>query len=149
MLMANMKRKNDEPIPRRYWWIFGTLAILLLIGLRYPIRLWTWYELNFLFYLLIGVAFSIALVRFIRRFHWRHGVAILILTCVVLTGLSIKNMGGVYTPVYEPSCTTEDNGIFIVHTCDSCPYMMAAKYVGLRGLPVVVQIDSVVMLCWW
>jgi hypothetical protein len=140
-MTEKLKRKNDEPIPRRYWWIFGILAILLLIGLRFPIRLRVSYELNSIFYILIGISCLLAMVRFIRRFHWRQGVVILMLCCIVLTGLNIKAMGGVYLPLFETPCRAKSIGIFTNYDCKTqmgC-YVGWAEYVGVRGMPIVVR----------
>lgn len=138
------KRKNDEPIPHRYWWIFGTLAIVLLIGLRFPIRLRISHEWNLVFYFLIGVSCSLATVSFIKRFRWRHKVVIVMLTCIVLTGLNIKNMNGIYIPSFEASCTQEHSGIIAIYRCSfqhSC-YAATADYVSLPILPIGIRISE-------
>jgi hypothetical protein len=138
------KRKNDQPIPRRYWWFFGVLATLLLVGLWFPIRLLTWYELNFILYVLIGVACFLMLIHFIRRFHWRRGVTILILLCILLTGLNIVEMvNNSYTAMVVPqSCSSEDFGILSFADCitqgTGC-FVVAVSYVGIRGIPIVIQ----------
>jgi hypothetical protein len=135
------KRKNDQPIPRCYWWIFGILAIVLLIGLRFPVRLWASYEVNFLLYVLIAVACSLATIQFIKRFRWRHKIVIVLLTCFVLTGLNIRNMYDVYIPIYEPTCTIENFGMMSVHDCiqQAGCFVSTAQYVGVRGMPIVVR----------
>ena len=133
------KRKNDQPIPRRYWWIFGTLALVLLIGLRFPVRVWASYEVNSLLYVLIFVSCILGTIHFIQRFRWRHKIVIVMLTCIVLTGLNIRNMGYMPLPVYEPTCTTENLGILSSYDCTQqagC-FISNAQYVGVQGIPIV------------
>jgi hypothetical protein len=141
------KRKNDEPIPRRYWWIFGILTLVMLIGLRFPVRITASFTLNLLLYVLIVLACFLAMIRFIQRFRWKHAVVFLMLICIVLTGLNIRFTFLIsdFPPLFEASCTTEHFGIFSTYHCYAEPWCYKwADYIGLRGIPIVVQTNTVI-----
>jgi hypothetical protein len=139
MMTDKPKRKNDQPIPRRYWWIFGTLAILLLINLRFPVKIIVSNHLNTLPYLIVMLVCIVVLIDFIRRFHWKQAVTIVIALCILLGGFNIF-FG--FQPMSD-TCTTQHSRILTTYTCLTLTWYMAwidADYVGLRGIPIVVMV---------
>lgn len=137
------KRKNDDPIPRRYWWIFGTLALVLLIGLRFPVRLKASYDFNVMFYSLIGLGCILTTTHFVRRYHWQRNIVIVMLGCVILIGFNTKDMADNYAPLFDVPCTTNYVGIFTTHLCTTFWVCDGAEYIGLRNIPIVIRTYAV------
>jgi hypothetical protein len=80
------KRKNDQPIPRRYWWIFGMIAVLLWI---YPTRILTHWWVNPIIYAVITVGLLIATFGLLRRYSWKRPFFVLVALCVVLASWQV------------------------------------------------------------
>ena len=143
------KRKNDQPIPRRYWWIFGTLLIVLLIGLRYPIFVTPSLQMNLLVYPIISVACILTFIHFVIRFHWKRFIVVVMLMCSYLAFVySVEPIEG-YVFSYEVSCTTELRGILRKYHCQYT-YMAYrayrtdthwADYIGILSLPILLRTD--------
>jgi hypothetical protein len=132
------KRKNDEPIPRRYWWIFGILAILLLITLPFPIRILYWWELNSILYGLIALACLLATVRFIQRFHWKRRIVIMMLICNLLVGFQTYASTRI-THFDNNQCESVDDRLITWTYCEIPCLASVAGYVSIGDLPIAIE----------
>ena len=141
------KRKNDDPIPRHYRWIFGMLAIVLLISLRFPIQILYRWELNPLLYALITFGCFVSLLYFILRHHWKRRVVALVLICMLLSGLHtmVYNLINALSMSDRPCLVFEDNLITKVTCCtDTYSY---TEYISIADLPIAILIDNGRIIC--
>jgi hypothetical protein len=134
------KRKNDEPIPRRYWWIFGILAILLLIPFRTPE--------NFV-YILTGyvVMFFVVgniTVEFLRNYGSRYHIVILMLACLMMPFAQLWFITQ-HEPMLFVECESKQEGVLAVANCiEECwTNMDAARYITVFRLPVSLLIQPI------
>ena len=141
------KRKNDQPIPRRYWWIFGILAIVLLIGLRFPVRILYWWALNPIGYALLTMACFIAMIRFVQNFHSKRILVLLIVGCFLLSSLHCIGSMWFYqliTHEHETwvrdrgsQCVSKHSELFTTTECGNWFY--SVDFVSLRYIPIAVE----------
>jgi hypothetical protein len=136
------KRKNAPPTPKAYWWIFGTLALVLLIGLWYPIHLTASYDVNAVLYALIGLACLLTLIRFVRLYRWKRPIVIVIVLCVLFAVL-VPYVSVIETNEY---CRVHSDGIFTVYDCSPGGWMMS-KHIGLANFPIVIR-TGYWCCCW-
>jgi hypothetical protein len=114
------KRKQSPINLKRYWLIFGLLAIVLLI----PFRLVGYWMLTNLIYLSISVMVGIALLRYVRRYGWKHWIVLLMLFVVSLPVLQV------YQNPSWINCTHEANNSILRKVscsegCDTEVHMLA------------------------
>jgi len=139
--MANMKRKNDQAIPRRYWWIFGTLAILLLIGLRFPVRILTNWTLNPLMYVLLVTGCLITLGYILNRYGWKRQIVALILVCSILSGWQVF-VSARQGDLNNEFCSVDSSGLITRYHCayiGNCPTLLR-DYATLGNLPIGIEL---------
>jgi hypothetical protein len=130
------KRKNAPPTPKAYWWLFGTLAFVLLIGLRYPIRFLPTYGINALLYMLMTASCALALFYFVLHYYWKRMIVIAMVVCICLALLNTVLAVIFHGVDNKQSCTIQHTGIFTNYTCeDGLTY---TKAYGLRGIPIVI-----------
>jgi hypothetical protein len=154
------KRKNDEPIPRRYWWIFGILAILLLGTLPFPIRILYWWVLNPLLYWLITLACLWAVVRFIRRYSWKRRIVPVMLVTLLLAWwhfIPLSFVEFMEMNYSDRTCSVEYSGIMTTHHCARVfcrgaffapTTVISFDYVTLGHLPIAFQTtENVFKVC--
>lgn len=131
-----LKRKGTPPNIRRYWQIFGLIAILLIIPFR-VVPYWTAMTYT---YLAISVLIGLSILRFIWRYGLRRWVLILMLICMLLPIGQIMLIGG--GEAVNGECFAEDSGVFTTITCtDDCDWT-SSKHVTLHDLPVSIFVDS-------
>jgi hypothetical protein len=141
-IVDNSKRKNDEPIPRRYWIIFGTLAIVLLIGLRFPVKILYWWELNPFLYRLIAVGCLVSMFQFIRRYRWQHILVCVMLLCTVLAGWNgyTANIWWLLRDS-RAECYTEPY-FFVTITKCRVGGSFGADYISIGYIPIGIEVDT-------
>jgi hypothetical protein len=111
------KRKNAEPTPRRYWWIFGTLTVFLF---AYPIRILTYWWINPILYFVLTIGLLIATLGLLHRYGWQRPLFVLVAICIYLSAahiqLSIRQIGSCYIDDYRYSkyfaCSLHDEDYF-------------------------------------
>jgi hypothetical protein len=135
------KRKNDDPIPRRYWWIFGTLATMLLIGLRYPIRILTIWSLNPIIYAMLAISSLLAAGYVMRRYGWKQQIVAVMILCSLLSGwqgIVSARQGGLNADF----CGVDTSGFLTHHRCSyvgNCPTLLR-DYVTIGNLPIGIEL---------
>jgi hypothetical protein len=136
-----MKRKNDEAIPRRYWWIFSILALVLLIGLRFPVRILTIWTLNPLTYVLLVIGCLMTLGYILKRYGWKRQLVTLIIVCSILSGWQTfvsARQGG----LNNDFCTVDSTGLITRYRCTyigNCPTLLR-DYATLGNLPIGIEL---------
>ena len=142
------KRKNAPPTPKAYWWIFGTLALVLLIGLWYPIRLVAPYIFNVVLYAVIALPCYLALAYSFDRYIWKRAIVIVMFLCLLLTIWNVILCMFPSNNISTEYCTVEKQGILAKYSCvveSKCsPFLedaTKANYVSVRGLPIAIRYD--------
>jgi hypothetical protein len=135
-----LKRKNDEPIPRRYWWIFSTLTILLVIPLRTPenfVYTLTWYIA--LFFVVGNIT-----VEFIRSYGSRHAIVVLMFACLIMPFAQLWFITQ-HEPMLFVECESKQEGILTVSDCSEVCWtnVDTARYVTVSRLPVSLLIQPI------
>ncbi len=74
------KHKGQPDNLKRYWLIFGLLAIVLLL----PFRLMEYWLLTNAIYLVISVMIAVSILHFVSRYSWKRWIIIPMLICVLL-----------------------------------------------------------------
>ena len=139
------KRKNAPPTPKAYWWIFGTLALILLIGLRYPIVFTTSEAINGLMYFLIAVTCGLTLVHFVRRYHWKRIIVIVMVLSILLTGINFMNLP-INLPLAFSLCESNHyDSVFVSLRCSDLE--LHYDFAGIRGIPIFVIIETSSWCC--
>jgi CDP-diglyceride synthetase len=136
-----MKRKNDEAIPRRYGWLFGILAIVMLIGLRFPVRILTFWALNSVTYVLLVLGCLITLGYVITRYGWQKSLVTLILVCAVLASWQVFASAR-QGDLNHDFCTGDSRGLITRYRCTyigNCPTLLR-DYVTLGKLPIGIEL---------
>ena len=140
-----MKRKNDQPIPRRYWWIFGILALVLLIPFRTPENM----LITFFGYVVMFFVVGNVTVEFVRNHGIRYLVIVLALGCMMLPFAQLY-----FITQHEPfllfvECERKQEGILTISDCIADCYFEnplnadVARYVTIFRLPVSVLIQPI------
>jgi hypothetical protein len=140
------KHKNDEPIPRRYWWIFSILALVLLIGLRFPVQILYWWEVNLFLYRLIAVGCLVATFQFIRRYRWQHILVVVMLVCTVLAGWN-GYVANIWWALRDSraECYTEPYAFVVITKC-RVGGSYGGDYISIRYIPIGIEVDRWVSL---
>jgi hypothetical protein len=135
------KRKNNDPVPRRYWWIFGTLAIVLLIGLRFPVRILSVWSLNPVLYGVITSGCLIATICVARSHGWKRQLIAIMVLCALLSGwqtvVSMRQGG-----LNSEFCSVAHNGLVTRHRCTfigNCPTLLR-DYATIGNLPIGIEL---------
>jgi hypothetical protein len=102
--MEKSKRKNGELNAKRYWQIFGILAIILLVMVRYPVRVWLSQTLDdMLIFGILSLGCLYTAIHIYRRSKWqfRRLIAVILL-CAVLSAwqVSILKNGNVTNVIF-------------------------------------------------
>ena len=140
MIVFN-KRKNIPATPKSYYWFFGILTLMLVIGVRYPVQVMADYEVNTLLYALITVGVGLTLIRFINRYHWQRKIVILMAVCFGFAGMVMALEFASIEPVdIESTCIVQNDGLFTVYNCQE--YWMEREYLGLGNIPIVITTET-------
>jgi hypothetical protein len=88
------KRKNGELDTKRYWQIFGTLAIVLLIMVRFPVRVWLIETLDdILIFGILSLGCLYTALRVYRQRRWQSWrLMAVILLCAALSGWQVFDL---------------------------------------------------------
>jgi hypothetical protein len=89
------KRKNGELNSKRYWQIFGTLAIILLVMLRFPVRVWLSETLDDILIfgtLSLGCLYTAIHVYRHSKWQFRRLIAVILL-CATLSAWQVLDLG--------------------------------------------------------
>src|SRR5687768_10720040 len=90
--MEKAKRKNGELNAKRYWQIFGILAIVLLVMVRFPVRVWLSQTLDdMLLFGILSLGCLYTAIHIYRRSKWqfRRLIAVILL-CATLSGWQVS-----------------------------------------------------------
>ena len=132
------KPKNKRTLPkmRRDWFIVGTMFVLLVFMLRYPIHIITVWALNPILYALLTLTI---LWRFVRQNGWQHSLTITLVSCVLMAGF--QTITSPYQSRFDEYCSVIHEGIIEKHYCGyvgNCPTILL-QYVTISGLPFAIE----------
>jgi vacuolar-type H+-ATPase subunit I/STV1 len=133
------KRKETAPNLHRYWLIIGTLFVLLVFMLRYPIHIISYWILNPIIYGLLTLALLVILLRFVRQYTWQHSLTIILICSVFLAAW--QTISSPRQSPFDEYCTVINEGLIETRFCGyigNCPTILL-KYVGISGLPFAIE----------
>lgn len=133
------KRKEISSNLRPYWLIFGTLFVLLVFMLRYPIHIISYWILNPIIYGLLTLALFVILLRFVRQNTWQHSLTIILISCVLMAGW--QTVTSPRQSPFDDYCSVIKEGVIETHYCGyvgNCPTILL-QYVGISGLPFAIE----------
>lgn len=92
--MEKSKRKNGELNTKRYWQIFGILAIILLVMVRFPVRIWLSETLDdILIFGIVSLGCLYMAIHIYRQSKWQFKrLMMVILLCVTLSGWQVFDL---------------------------------------------------------
>jgi hypothetical protein len=133
------KHKGIPPNLRRYWLIVGTLFVLLVFMLRYPVHIITYWVLNPISYSLLTLALIIILMRFVRQNGWQHSLVIILISCGFLSAW--QTITSPSQSRFDEYCSIIHEGVLERHYCayvGNCPTMLL-QYITISGLPFAIE----------
>jgi hypothetical protein len=140
-IMDTDKAKNigTPPDLRAYWFVVGTLFVVLVFMLRYPVHIITYWVLNPIIYGTLTLGLITLLWRFVQKYSWQHSLVIILISCVLLSGW--QTITSPSQSRFDEYCTVINEGMLEKHYCayvGNCPTMLL-QYITISGLPFAIE----------
>lgn len=143
MMLEKIKRKVHPYNSKQYWIIFSLLALVLLI----PFRIVGFWILTNIIYISISIVIGIVLLRFIRRYSWKHWIVALMLVCVMIacTQMFLNSQT-------NHNCTVVQSDVLFKSISCSTYYLYGyckASYVLIGNTSIGFRIQPFQQCTWW